>query len=96
MPAILVWLGSLIVTNIGYWVVSLLLSLGVGLAAHAVAPGIISAVPIFAKFQASSVMWNWVGYLNIDTDITIILSAWAGRTLTDSMKVHLTAIPKAA
>ncbi|HEV7121837.1 MAG TPA: hypothetical protein VGN24_00230 [Rhodanobacter sp.] len=94
MPAILLWLGSLIATSIGSWCVSALLSLGIGFAADKAGVAIIDHTAIFSAMQSSAVLWNWVGYLHMDTDITIILSAWAGRTLTDNLKVHLTALPK--
>lgn len=96
MPVILVWLGDLVVTQIGFWCVSAMLSLGIGIAAAKVMPGVIDHTGIFSAMQSSQVLWNWVGYLNIDTDITIILSAWAGRAITDSLKLHLAAVPKKA
>jgi hypothetical protein len=94
MPVLLVWLGSLIATSIGSWAISALLALGIGFAAQSVGAGIIDHTAIFSAFQSSSVLWNWVGYLQLDRDITIVLSAWAGRAITDHVKVHLTALPK--
>jgi hypothetical protein len=96
MPAILAWLGWLIATSIGSWCISALLALGVGFVAHTAGVGIVDHTAIFSAMQSSSALWNWVGYLHLDTDITIVLSAWAGRTITDNLKVHLTALPKKA
>jgi hypothetical protein len=96
MPAIVAWLGWLIASSIGSWAISVLLALGIGFTANAVGAGIIDHTAIFSAFQSSSALWSWVGYLQLDRDITIILSAWAGRTITDHVKVHLTALPKRA
>jgi uncharacterized membrane protein len=96
MPVILVWLGTLIATSVGSWCISALIALGVGFAAQTVGAGLIDHTAIFSAFQSSPALWNWVGYLHLDTDITIVLSAWAGRSITDHLKVHLAALPKKA
>jgi len=96
MPVILAWLGELIVSSIGAWCISALVSLGVGFAAHAVASGVIDSSSIMTNLRSTSSLWAWVSYLKLDVDITVILSAWAGRSITDSVKANLVALPKKA
>jgi hypothetical protein len=96
MPVLLAWLGELVVSSVGAWALSALVGLGVGFVASTVASGLIDSSQIMTALRSSSVMWGWVGYLKIDTDITIILSAWAGRAVTNSVQAHLTKLPKKA
>ena len=95
MPIILAWLGRLIVTSIGSWILTALVSVGVGFAAHKAGVGLIDSSQIMSTLRSTS-LWNWVSYLKLDVDITIILSAWAGRGITDGLKVSLAELPKKA
>lgn len=96
MPVILAWLGELVISSIGAWVLSALVSVGIGFVASKAASGLIDSSQIMAAMRESSSLWGWVGYLKIDQDITIILSAWAGRAITDGLRAHLAALPKKA
>ncbi|WP_158754016.1 DUF2523 domain-containing protein [Dyella sp. S184] len=95
MPILVAWIGEMLLSIVGQMVISGLLAVGIGFASHAAVSGLINNSSIFAEWKASGAMWNWVGFLHLDTDVTIYLSAWAGRMLTDAAKVRLTALPKA-
>lgn len=96
MPVILAWLGELVISSVGAWVLSALVSVGIGFVASKAASGLIDSSQIMTAMRESSSLWGWVGYLKIDQDITIILSAWAGRAITDGLRAHLAALPKKA
>ena len=93
MPIVVAWIGEMLISVVGQMVLSALLAVGIGFATHAAVGGLIDSSGIFNKWKVSAEMWNWVGYLRIDQDVTIMLSAWAGRALTDSAKVALAKIP---
>lgn len=93
MPVIVAWLGEMIATSVGEWAMTALLALGIGFGAQAVGAGVIDHTAIFADFMANSKMWAWVSWLKLDQDVTIILSAWAGRSITDGLKVHIEKLP---
>lgn len=94
MPIIVAWIGRMIATSIGEWLLSALLAVGIGFIANKAGVAIIDKTPIMTMFKSSG-LWNWVSYLMIDQDISIVVSAWAGRALADHIKVNLTKLPSA-
>ena len=96
MPIVLAWLGELVVSSVGAWALSALVGVGVGFVASKAASGLIDSSSIMTAFRSSSALFAWVTYTKLDVDITIVLSAWAGRAVTDSVKAHLARIPKKA
>lgn len=95
MPVIVAWIGEMLVSVVGQMVLSALLSVGIGFIASKVGSGVIDHTEMMADMKATGLS-NWVSYLRIDQDITIILSAWAGRALTNGLRAHLAAIPAKA
>ena len=94
MPVLVAWIGEMLLSIVGQMVISGLLAVGIGFASHAAVAGLIDHSSIFNEWRSSAVLWNWVGFLKLDTDVTIYLSAWAGRALTDAAKVRIAALPK--
>lgn len=94
MPVLVAWIGEMLLSVVGQLVFSALISLGIGLLAQSAASGVIDHTQIGAAFAASG-MTNWVGFFGIDKGMTIVLSAWAGRKITDALKVHFVAKQKA-
>lgn len=88
MPAILVWLGEMIATSIGAWVVSALVSVGVGFVTYklGVAP---AESAIKAYFSGTGQMVAYVGWFGIDQAITIVFSALVGRVAIGALRAHL-------
>jgi len=91
MPVILVWLGSLLATMAGELAVRALVGTGVGLATYAGTTLALDAAKstIAGRFNALGVLAGYVGFLRIDQAITIIFSAWAGRTAVSAGKAFL-------
>jgi len=52
MPIILAWLGRLIVTSIGSWILTALVSVGVGFAAHKAGVGLIDSSQIMSTLRS--------------------------------------------
>lgn len=92
MPVVVAWIGEMIASSIGQWILSALLSIGIGFVSSKVATGVIDTSSYMQMLESSG-LWNWISYLRLDKDITIIASAWAGRAITDSFKAHLTKLP---
>jgi len=95
MPVVVAWIGEMLLSVVGQLVLSALVSLGIGMVASKVGGGIIDATGIRAAMgNAGAVMMNYAGWFGIDTAITIVLSAWAGRKIVDAARVHF--VTKAA
>jgi hypothetical protein len=95
MPEVIAWIGEALLSVAGQFAIRMLLGLGIALATRGLASGLIDHTQIGAAF-ASSGMTQWIGFFGIDKGITIVLSAWAGRALTDAAKVFFVAKTKAS
>jgi Protein of unknown function (DUF2523) len=94
MPVAIAWIGEMLLSVVGQMVLSALVSLGIGLAVNAGATGVIDSSELQSMLSNAGPLLNWVGFLGIDKAMTIILSAWAGREIVDSAKVHFVARSK--
>ena len=88
MPVFVAWIGEMLLSVVGQFALSALVSLGIGFLAQKAFSGIIDHTQI-AQYLASSGMGAWIGFFGVDKAITIYLSAWAGRRIVDSARVHL-------
>jgi hypothetical protein len=88
MPVILIWLGELLLTQIGAWAIQALIGVGVGLASYKL---VISPVQDAIRDHLASAgpIVGWIGFVGVDVGMTIILSAWAGRMAVGAARVHL-------
>lgn len=89
MPILVAWIGEMLLNVVGQMVLSAMVALGVGFLVSKGVTGAIDYSDIQSKFAGAGPMLNWVGYLRIDQAMTVILSAWAGRAITDAAKTHL-------
>lgn len=90
MPVLVAWIGEMLLSVAGQFVLSALVSLGIGFAASKVASGVIDPIGIKSMLGNAGPLVDYIGWFGIDKAITIILSAWAGRKITDAARVHLT------
>lgn len=93
MPVVIAWIGEMLLTVVGQMAIRALIALGVGFAVHAGFSGVIGTSAIQSYLGAAGQLTPWIGFLCLDKVITIILSAWAGRMLADSLKVSLAKLP---
>lgn len=91
MPIIVGWIGEMLLTVVGQLALSALISVGIGFAANAGVSGFIDSSSIRSMMGSAGPLLGWVGVFRLDQCMTIILSAWAGRAITDALKVRLTA-----
>ena len=96
MPVFIAWIGEMLLSTVGQMALSALISLGIGFAASAVASGVIDHSGIQSAFSGAGALVGWIGVLRIDTSITVILSAWAGRKIVDAARVHITNMSKSS
>jgi hypothetical protein len=96
MPIVVAWIGEMLLNTIGQMVLSGMVALGIGFLVSKGATGVIDMTEIQSKLAAAGPMLAWIGVLRIDQSITVILSAWAGRAITDAAKTHLAIKKKAA
>jgi len=89
MPVLVAWIGEMLLSVAGQLVFSVLVSLGIAIVANSAASGLIDHTQIGAAFAASG-MTQWIGFFGIDKGMTIVLSAWAGRRITDAARIHFT------
>ncbi|MHB1271514.1 MAG: hypothetical protein ACYCZD_01885 [Rhodanobacter sp.] len=93
MPVIVAWIGSMLLSVIGRMAISALISVGIGFAAtHLAASTGLDAV-IAGAFSHAGPLYDYIGFFNIGTAITIVLSAAAGRQITEAAHAYLTANP---
>lgn len=88
MPAVLVWLGSLLATVAGELAVRALIGVGIGFATYTVAIDPAKAW-ITNTLNGAGPLVGYIGWFGLDKAMTIVLSAWAGRIATDSAKAYL-------
>ena len=91
MPIVVAWIGEMLLSVVGQLALSALVSLGIGFAANAGVSAVIDSTSIRSMMGSAGPLLGWVAVLRIDQCITIIISAWAGRKITDAAKVRLTA-----
>lgn len=87
MPVFVAWIGEMLLSVVGQMAISALVSLGIGIVAQTAASGLIDHTQIGAAFAASG-MTQWIGFFGVDKGMTIVLSAWAGRKITDAARLH--------
>jgi hypothetical protein len=95
MPVVVAWIGEMLLSVVGQLAFSVLVSLGIGMLANTAASGLIDHTQIGNAFAASG-MTQWIGFFGVDKAITIVLSAWAGRKITDAARLHFVAKQKAS
>jgi hypothetical protein len=88
MPVLVAWIGEMLLSTVGQMALSALVSLGIGFAANKVASGVIDPIGIKSMLGSAGPLVDYIGWFGIDQAITIILSAWAGRKITDAARVH--------
>lgn len=89
MPVLVAWIGSMLLTAIGEMAIRALIGVGVGLATTKL---VIDPMRdrIAAQLAQSGDMVDWIGFLGIDTAITIVISAWIGRSAVSASKAYFT------
>lgn len=87
-------LAKMVSTKIGQWFVALMLFLGIGLATHAavVGPAIDEIRSMLTANNGGggslgTVALQWLGFLNFDKAVTMLLSAYAARQTLRGAKV---------
>jgi hypothetical protein len=88
MPIIVSWLGGMLLSVVGQMAISALVSLGITAVASKVVPGLIDTIGIKQMLGAAGPLTDYLGWFGVDTAITIVLSAWAGRKITDAAALH--------
>jgi hypothetical protein len=95
MPVVIAWIGEMLLSVVGQLAFSVLVSLGIAMVANTAASGLIDHTQIGNAFAASG-LTQWIGFFGVDKGMTIVLSAWAGRKITDAARLHFTAKQKAS
>lgn len=90
MPVVVAWIGEMLLTVIGRLAISALISVGIGFALHATGHAVSEYGPIQNMLANAGPLIPFIGYFGIDTAMTIILSAWAGREITEAAKAYVT------
>lgn len=90
MPALLAWLGALLETRLGSWLIQALATLGVSFVTYKV--GVEPFRNLLVEHLASmpAMFANVIGYLWIDRALTMIMSAAAAKEATNGMRAVLT------
>ena len=88
MPIIVAWFGEMLLSTIGQLAISALVSLGIGIVGTKAVSGVLDSSGIKAMFDSAGAMSAYVGFTGVDQFITIILSAYAGRAITQAARVH--------
>jgi len=89
MPVLVAWIGSMLLTTIGEIAIRALIGLGVGLASQKLVIEPVRAA-MAAQLGNAGVMVDYIGFLGIDQAITIVLSAWIGRSAVSASKAFFT------
>ena len=88
MPVLVAWIGEMLLSTVGQLVLSALVSVGIGFVASKATSGVIDTIGIKAMLGGAGPLLDYLGWLGVDQAITIVLSAWAGRKITDAARVH--------
>jgi hypothetical protein len=91
MPVVIAWLGEMLLSVIGQLAISALVSVGIGFASSSIASYVNLGGNIKTAMAGAGPLYAYIGFFRIDTAITIVLSAWAGRMITSAARVHFTA-----
>ena len=85
MPALIAWIGRMLLTYVGEMAVRALVGAGVGIATYklVVDP---AKEQMRTLFQSAGPLVDYVGWLGIDVAVTIVLSAWIGRAAVSASK----------
>ena len=94
MPAIALWIGRMLVSVAGQVVLSALVAVGIGFAGTKVLSVTGLGAQVATMLQQAGPLYDYVGFFGIDKAMTILLSAWAGRMVTDAARVHLTRLAR--
>lgn len=89
MPIFVAYIGEMLLSVVGQMFISSLVSLGIGFVASKVVSGVIDSSGIRTMLDAAGPLADYIGWFGIDVAITIVLSAWAGRKITDAATAHL-------
>lgn len=88
MAVVVAWIGEMLLSIAGQLILSALVSLGIGFAASKLVSGVIDPIGIKSMLGNAGVLLDYLGWLGVDQAITIVLSAWAGRKITDAARIH--------
>lgn len=91
MPVLVAWIGEMLLSVVGQLVISALVSLGIGFVASKAVSGVIDTIGIQQMLGSAGVLVDYLGWFGIDQAVTIVLSAWAGRKITDAATAHIVA-----
>lgn len=95
MPVVVAWIGEMLLSVVGQMALSALAAVGIGFLSHSVGSAVIDSTGIRTMLGSAGPLVDYMGWIGVDQAVTIVLSAWAGRKLTDSLKVSLIAKRKA-
>lgn len=90
MPVVVAWIGEMLLTVVGQLVISALVSIGIGFAMHATGHAVASYGPIQNMLAQAGPLVGYIGFFGLDQAMTVILSAWAGREITEAAKAYIT------
>ena len=90
MPVVVAWIGEMLLSVVGQFVLSALVSLGIGFASsHLTASVIPGEAQLRSAMGSAGPLVGYIGWFGIDQAITIILSAWAGRAVVGAARAHI-------
>ena len=82
----------MLLSTVGQLVLTAMVAVGIGFVSNAAFSGAIDSSAIQSMLGGAGPLLGWVGYLRIDQAMTVILSAWSGRMITNAARVSLTAL----
>jgi hypothetical protein len=91
MPVLVVWLAEMLMSVIGQLALSAIAAVGIGFATRAVGGAVDFGGHIRTVLGQAGPLYDYVIFLGMDQAITIVLSAWAGRKVTDAAKAYFVA-----
>jgi hypothetical protein len=80
----------MLLSVIGQLAISALVSIGIGFATSTVASYVNLGGNIRTVMAGAGPLYAYIGFFRIDTAITVVLSAWAGRMIVSAARVHFT------
>lgn len=89
MPAIVLWIGGMLVSVVGQMAVTALLALGIGFGTTKAVEALGFGDAVRDMLGRAGPLYDYVGFFGIDVAMTIVLSAWAGRMATDAAKAYV-------
>lgn len=92
LPEIMAWLGRVLLTAAGEWLVRMVVGAGLAFATNEVVTSTILPTiraEISQRFAGAGELVGYIGWFGIDKAVTIILSAWAARFAVNAAKVAL-------